>query len=157
MSVYEDIAAIVGKERITDRNLDRICYSHDLAPLSDELIKGFGGVKPDVIVRPDKSSQVVDIMKYAHQMNIPVTPRGGGSWGLGGVLPIGGGIVIDLGGMNHIIEFNIEDEYVTVETGVEWKRLSDTIKKMAFMWVRVLQALRSLQLAVIFQPAVLLE
>ena len=39
MSVYEDIAAVVGKERITDSNLDRICYSHDLAPLSDELIK----------------------------------------------------------------------------------------------------------------------
>jgi FAD/FMN-containing dehydrogenase len=132
MSVYEDIAAVVGKERITDSDLDRICYSHDLAPLSDELIKGFGGGKPDVIVRPDKTSQVVDIMKYAHQRNIPVTPRGGGSWGLGGVLPIGGGIVIDLGGMNRIIEFNIEDEYVTLETGVEWKRLSDTIKKHGF-------------------------
>jgi FAD/FMN-containing dehydrogenase len=132
MSIYEDIAAVVGKERISDSNLDRICYSHDLAPLSDELIKGFGGGKPDVIVRPDKTSQVVDIMKYAHKRNIPVTPRGGGSWGLGGVLPIGGGIVIDLGGMNHIIEFNIEDENVTLETGVEWKRLSDTIKKHGF-------------------------
>ena len=38
MSVYEDIAAVVGKERITDSNLDRICYSHDLAPLSDKLM-----------------------------------------------------------------------------------------------------------------------
>ncbi len=132
MSVYEDIAAIVGKERITDNKLDRICYSHDLAPLPDELIKGFGGCRPEVVVRPDNSSQIADIMKYAHQRSLPVTPRGGGSWGLGGVLPIGGGIVMDLGGMNRIIELNTEDEYVTLETGVEWKRLADAINKHGF-------------------------
>ena len=132
MFVYEDIVTIVGKERTTESNLDRICYGHDLAPLPDELLRGFGVSKPDVVVRPDKISHVVDVMRYASQRNIPVTPRGGGSWGLGGVLPIGGGIVIDLSGMNRIIEVNIEDEYVTLETGVEWKRLSDTIKKHGF-------------------------
>ena len=132
MSVYEDIVTIVGKERTTESNLDRICYGHDLAPLPDELLRGFGVSKPDVVVRPDKISHVVDVMRYASQRNIPVTPRGGGSWGLGGVLPIGGGIVIDLSGMNRIIELNIEDEYVTIETGLEWKRLSDKIKKHGF-------------------------
>ncbi|MFH2046417.1 MAG: FAD-binding oxidoreductase [Pseudomonadota bacterium] len=132
MSVYEDIAAIVGKEKISESNLDRICYSHDLAPLPDDLLKGFGVAKPDVVVRPANLSHIADIMKYASQKNIPVTPRGGGSWGLGGVLPIGGGIVLDLSGMNRIIEVNTEDEYVTVETGVEWKRLTNTIKKHGF-------------------------
>ena len=133
MSVYEDIAPIVGKERITDSNLDRVCYSHDLAPLPDDLLKGLGVTKPDIVVRPDNLSHIVDIMKYASQKNVPVTPRGGGSWGLGGVLPIGGGIVIDLNGMNRIIDLNIEDEYVTLETGVEWKRLSDAIEKYGFL------------------------
>jgi FAD/FMN-containing dehydrogenase len=132
MSVYEDIAAIVGKERTTDSNLDLICYGHDLAPLPDEVLKGFGVAKPDVVVRPANLSHVSGIMEYAYQKNIPVTPRGGGSWGLGGVLPIGGGIVIDLSGMNRIIEVNIEDEYVTLETGIEWKRLNDRIKKHGF-------------------------
>ncbi|SPD74727.1 hypothetical protein PITCH_A310005 [uncultured Desulfobacterium sp.] len=132
MSLYEDIAAIVGKERATESNLDRICYGHDLAPLPDELLKGLGVSKPDVVIRPDKVSHVVDVMKYALRRNVPVTPRGGGSWGLGGVLPIEGGIVIDLSGMNHIIELNTEDEYVTIETGLEWKRLSDKIKKHGF-------------------------
>lgn len=132
MSVYEDIAAIVGKERISDSSLDRICYSHDLAPLTDDLLKGFGVGKPDVVVMPGSLSHVADIMKYASQKYIAVTPRGGGSWGLGGVLPVGGGIVIDLSGMNRIIEVNIEDEYVTLETGVEWKRLSNTVKKHGF-------------------------
>lgn len=132
MSVYEDIAAIVGEERISESNLDRICYSHDLAPLPDDLLKGFGATKPDVVVRPGNLSHVADIMKYASGKNIPVSPRGGGSWGLGGVIPVGGGIVLDLSGMNRIIEVNIEDEYVTVETGVEWKRLTNAIKKHGF-------------------------
>jgi len=132
MSVYEDIAAIVGKDRISDNKLDLICYSHDLAPLPDELIKGFGGFKPDIVVRPENISQVADIMKYANKRSIPVTPRGGGSWGLGGVLPIDGGIVIDLCEMNRIIELNHEDEYITMEAGLEWKRLLDTLQKYGF-------------------------
>lgn len=133
MSAYEDIAAIVGKERVSKSNLDRICYSHDLAPLPDDLLKGFGVSRPDIIVRPADSSHIADIMKYAFQKNIPVTPRGGGSWGLGGVLPVGAGIVLDLSGMNRIIEVNTEDEYVTLETGVEWKRLITAINKRGFI------------------------
>lgn len=84
MTLIEDITAIAGKENVTDDELELICFSRDLAPIPDELLKGFGQIKPDVAARPTQVSQVADIVKYAFQKNIPVIPRGGGSWGLGG-------------------------------------------------------------------------
>ena len=35
--IYRKLASLVGKERVTESNLDRILYSHDLAPLPKEL------------------------------------------------------------------------------------------------------------------------
>ncbi len=132
MSIYEDISAIAGEKNTSNNPLDLICYSHDLAPIPDGLIKAYGALSPDLVVRPDNISRVSEIMKYAHHNNVPVTPRSGGSWGMGGVLPMDGGIVLDLNGMNHIKEIIEADEYVTVETGMEWKRLSDMLDKRGF-------------------------
>ena len=50
-------------------------------------------------------------MKIAHRHRVPVTPRGTGTSVTGAVLPIRGGLLLDLHLMNHILEINREDFY----------------------------------------------
>ncbi len=124
--IYKNLANIVGEERVSVSNLDRIIYSHDIAPLPKELSVVFKTV-PDIVVKPRNATDVSKIMKYAVKYNIPVTPRGGASWSFGGVVPAFGGIVLDMASMQEILEINKENLFVTVEPGVNWKKLYDTL------------------------------
>jgi glycolate oxidase len=119
---------IVEKDQISTNKLDLICYSADLAPLPDSLLKSYGMLGPEVVVRPRNVKEISEIVAFAHQRDIPVTPRGAGTTATGGVLPMEGGIVLDLCSLNNILELNEEDEYVRVETGLEFQRLIDWLE-----------------------------
>lgn len=73
---------------------------------------------PWIVVRPENTSQVQEILKYANQNLIPVIPRGGGSGMCGQTVPILGGIVLDMKRMNKILEINTADVYCRVQPGV---------------------------------------
>lgn len=126
MSLYNDISSIVGEANVSESEFDILCYSRDLASsIPDELLKAYGLLGPDLVALARKVEHVSAVLAYAHEKGIPVIPRAAGTWALGGVLPLDGGIVLDMCNMDRIIEFNPEDEYVRVEPGVEWKRLID--------------------------------
>lgn len=124
--IYRNLADIVGVDRVSESNIDRLLYSHDLAPLPKELSIVFKTV-PDIVVKPRNADDVSKIMKFAIKHNVPVTPRGGASWSFGGVVPAFGGIVLDMASMQEILEINKENLFVTVEPGVNWKKLYDTL------------------------------
>jgi glycolate oxidase len=73
---------------------------------------------PWVVIRPNNTLQVQKIMEYANQDTIPVIARGGGSGMCGQVVPTQGGIILDMKGMNRILEINLPDVYCRVEPGV---------------------------------------
>ncbi|WP_040215211.1 FAD-binding oxidoreductase [Clostridium polynesiense] len=96
-------------------------YSHD------EL----GGVKrrPDVVIQASNAEEVSKIMKYAYEKRIPVTPRGSGTGLVGASVPIYGGIMIDLSGMNKILELDEENLTLTVEPGVLLMEISKFVEE----------------------------
>jgi glycolate oxidase len=124
--IYKKLADIIGEERISESNIERLLHSHDLAPLPKEISLAFKTM-PDIIVKPANAKDVSKIMKFAIENNIPIIPKGGSTWALGGVVPSSGGIVLDMGSMQEILEINENDLYVTVEPGVNWKYLYDTL------------------------------
>ena len=132
MDIYSALAEVVGEENVSQNELDLLCYSHDLAPMPEELLHAYGMIPPLVVVRPKNIEEVSKILVYANKNKIPINTRGGGSWALGGTLPIEGGIVLDISGMDRILELNEKDEYVKVEGGVVWKHLMDYLEKKSF-------------------------
>ena len=111
--IYKNLMDIVGEQRVSKSNLDRLLYSHDIAPIPKEMSLIFKTI-PDIVVKPRDATDVSKIMKYAVKNSIPVIPRGGASWTFGGVVPNFGGIVLDMGSMQEILEINKENLYVTV-------------------------------------------
>jgi len=124
--IYIKLANIVGKDRVSDSKLERFLYSHDIAPLPKEISLAFKNI-PDIVVQPRDATDVSKIMKLAVKNNIPITPRGGASWYFGGAVPAFGGIVLDMGSMQEILEINKENLFVTVEPGISWKKLYDIL------------------------------
>lgn len=81
--------------------------------------------RPEVLVIPASTTEVAEIMRYANKHNLPVTPRGQGTGLVGGAVPLYGGILLDMSGMNKILELDEENLTLTVEPGV---LLMDVIK-----------------------------
>lgn len=78
----------------------------------------YGTFLPEAVVEPVCTKQVSDIMRYANEKNIPVTPRGSGTGLCGGAVALYGGILLSLAKMDKIIEFDLGNFTVTTEPGV---------------------------------------
>ncbi len=108
---FEEISALVGDpERVMFGEGIGEEYSHD------EL--GFLRQSPDIVVKAMSTEEVSKVMAYANKHTIPVTPRGAGTGLVGAAVPAKGGIVLDLSGMNRILELDRDNLAVTVEPGV---------------------------------------
>ncbi|MBW1931477.1 MAG: FAD-binding oxidoreductase, partial [Deltaproteobacteria bacterium] len=94
MSIIEEISEIVGPDRVFSDRIECLCYSRDMSVHQ--------GV-PDAVIFPKTTEQVSAIMKLAHRDKIPVTARGSGTSTTGAVLPVRGGLLMDLHLMNNIL------------------------------------------------------
>ncbi len=72
----------------------------------------------ELLLFPESTEHVSEIMKIAYKNRIPVTPRGAGTGLSGGALPAWGGIVMSFEKMNRIIELDRENLTITTEPGV---------------------------------------
>ncbi|UCF07639.1 MAG: FAD-binding oxidoreductase, partial [Thermoplasmata archaeon] len=113
-------------------SFERRLYSHDLASLPKMMEMGFK-MMPDLVVKPKSATEIAEIVKIAVEEGIPIVPRGGASWGLGGAMPVEGGIVIDMTRMNKVLDIDEENLHVTVESGITWKLLHEILIKNGYL------------------------
>src|SRR6266849_2362450 len=88
--------------------------------------------KPDVVVFPTITEQVVQIVRLCNELNVPFLPRGAGTSLAGGCLPVGGGVMIALTRMKRILEVSTRDRYAVVEPGVVNLWLTNHLKPQGF-------------------------
>src|SRR6267142_29243 len=84
--------------------------------------------KPDVVVFPTTTEQIVQIVQACNEFGVPFLPRGAGTSLAGGCLPVGGGVMIALTRMKRILEVNVRDRYAVVEAGVVNVWLTNALK-----------------------------
>ena len=85
-------------------------YAHD------EL--SAGRYMPQALIKAEDEGQISAVMRYANARLIPVVARGAGTGLVGGAVALHGGIMIDLSGMDRILELDKENLTVTVQPGV---------------------------------------
>jgi 4-cresol dehydrogenase (hydroxylating) len=83
------------------------------------------------IVRPGSSDKVQKVVTIARQKRIPIYVYSTGkNWGYGSRVPqANNSLLVDLGRMNKILDYNEELGYVTVEPGVTQQQLYDFLKE----------------------------
>ncbi|GLW90492.1 FAD-binding oxidoreductase [Actinokineospora globicatena] len=73
---------------------------------------------PDLVVFAKDVDDVQRTVAYAAAHNVPVVPRGAGSGVAGGAVAGAGTIVLDLSGLNRIVEIRSDEAIAVVEPGV---------------------------------------
>jgi glycolate oxidase len=82
---------------------------------------------PLAVVKARTIADVQTLMRFATEHRLPVVPRGAGTGLAGGAAGTDGSIVVDVSGMNRILEISLPDELAVVEPGVLNQDLSDAV------------------------------
>ena len=91
--------------------------------------KWFAHRRPDFAACPKTSAEVAAVMKVASEYRLPVTTRGAGYGYVGGSVPVRGGVVLAMKGMNRIKEIDRADFVAVVEPGVVTGDLQSAARK----------------------------
>jgi D-lactate dehydrogenase (cytochrome) len=92
---------------------------------ADDLERHGGGVftyhapvHPDAVIYPESRDEVVGVLRFANEHLIPIVPFGKGSSLEAHTLPLHGGISLDLGRMDRILEVRPDDFMARVQPGL---------------------------------------
>ncbi len=83
-----------------------------------------------IVVKPETTQEVSQIMQFANEQKIPVFVRGGGTGLSGGAIPTKPGIVLSMERMNRIIEIDDKNLMAVCEAGVTLRQLLDAVEKI---------------------------
>ncbi|HZT79176.1 MAG TPA: FAD-linked oxidase C-terminal domain-containing protein [Gemmataceae bacterium] len=110
MTLLDRLRGIVGPGGLLTSPSDLLVYECDGYTIEKN--------RPDVVVFPTTTEQVVEVVKACNAFDVPFLPRGAGTSLAGGCLPVGGGVMIALTRMKRILEVSTRDRYAVVEAGV---------------------------------------
>lgn len=120
-TLADDLARFIPFDRISVTRADRDQHSRDQSAHAPHL--------PDAVVWVQSTQEVSDILKYANARRIPVTAWGAGTSIEGNPIPVRGGIVLDFGQMDKILEIHQSDFQVTVQPGVLYKDMNKILAR----------------------------
>ncbi|KAI5927239.1 hypothetical protein F4810DRAFT_699099 [Camillea tinctor] len=124
-AAWAEFAAIVGKENVSTLEDDLHTHANsDWSSYRNEKLQ-----KPFMVVYPASTEEVSEVMKICHARRIPVVGYSGGTSLEGHFTPTRGGICIDFGRMNKILELHKDDLDVVVQPAVGWELLNEQIGK----------------------------
>jgi len=123
MDLLKRLQDICGPEHVSDVLADRMCYRRDCGPTP-------GGV-PDIIVRPESTAEVVEIVKAANEAQKPIFIWGRATTFVDfGVKE--GCIVMALDLMNRVLKIDLENQVVTTEPGAIWHAVDSELNELGW-------------------------
>ena len=83
-------------------------------------------VTAQLVVTPRTQDEVVTILAAAYRYAVPVTPRGAGTGNYGQAMPLSGGVILDLTGLDRVV--SISKDRVRAEAGIILEKLDEQTK-----------------------------
>ncbi|MDE2059101.1 MAG: FAD-binding protein [candidate division NC10 bacterium] len=109
--IIRELAAIVGRDWVIADSGELTVYECDGMTYLEKAM-------PDVVVLPDSTEQVVEVVRLCDREQLPFVPRGAGTGLSGGAIAVAGGVIIGLNRMNRILEIDLANQRAVVEPGL---------------------------------------
>src|SRR4029434_9486387 len=126
--IVEKLKEIVGPQFVSTNPIDKINYQHTLA---------YGAYRalPDVIVRVESDARgnhsVAKILQFDNEHKIPIVAKGGVGMGISS--PLKGGILLDMLGMDKILDVNPTLQYLIAEGGASVYAIHHALRQHGLM------------------------
>ncbi|MGI9480835.1 MAG: FAD-linked oxidase C-terminal domain-containing protein [Hyphomicrobiales bacterium] len=124
--IAADLRKIVPGEGVIDEAEEMKVYESDGLTAYAQV--------PLLVVLPETTDQVARILKYAHENNLKVVPRGAGTSLSGGALPLADGILLGLGKFNKVLEVDYANRCAVVQPGVTNLAITEAVAGEGFYY-----------------------
>ena len=126
IEIVKDLRKIIKDENVLD-------HEDQLRPFETDALTAYKK-KPLVVVFPENTKEVSDILKYCNHNRIKVVPRGAGTGLSGGALPLADSILLCLGKFSKIINIDYQNRCVTAQPGVTNLSITQAIEHKGFYY-----------------------
>ncbi|UCG03197.1 MAG: FAD-binding oxidoreductase [Candidatus Heimdallarchaeota archaeon] len=117
LNTFQDAGMIVFRKKY-----ERLLYSRDIGDIP-KIIRLLFNLNCLAVLQPKDISELRSIIDLCEQYRIPLIPRGAGTSGYGGTVPIKNGIIVLLTNFDKVIAIDEENHTVEVECGITWENL----------------------------------
>ncbi|MFG1330740.1 FAD-linked oxidase C-terminal domain-containing protein [Xanthobacter autotrophicus] len=124
--IIADLKAIVPGEGV-------IAHEREMRPYESDALTAYKQL-PLVVVLPSTTAQVAAVLKYCHDNEIRVVPRGAGTSLSGGALPLEDAVLLGLGKFNKILEIDTPNRCAVVQPGVTNLGISKAVDHLGFYY-----------------------
>ncbi|MGE7120699.1 FAD-binding oxidoreductase [Peribacillus sp. NPDC046944] len=121
VGLVKALKEVLSESQVTENQTVRELHGRDESYHATSL--------PDIVVFPETTQQVSEVVKVASIHKVSVVPFGLGSSLEGHVIPYQHGITIDFSLMNKVLEVRGDDFLVKVQPGVTRSQLNKELKK----------------------------
>jgi glycolate oxidase len=121
----DKLVQLLGPRGYLDRPEDLSLYEYDAS---------VDKARPDIVVFPGSTEDVVSIVRISHEFKVPIVGRGAGTGLSGGAIAVAGGIMIGFARMNRILEVDLENERAVVQPGVVNLDISQAVEPYGYYY-----------------------
>ena len=92
------------------------------------------GRTPCAVVFAENREQIKKTLELAEKLEVPVTPRAGGTSRVGGAVPVAGGIVLAVSKMNQILDIDTAELSAVIEPGVSLSEFHTAVEALGLFY-----------------------
>ena len=89
---------------------------------------------PLIVVLPETTEQVRQVLSYCHQEGIKVVPRGAGTSLSGGALPLADGVLLAMAKFNRVLDIDFDNRCAVVQPGVTNLAVTQAVEHAGFYY-----------------------
>jgi glycolate oxidase len=110
-----------------------IANEHEMRPYESDGLTAYRQL-PLVVVLPETTEQVSQVLRYCHQAGVKVVPRGAGTSLSGGALPLLDGVLLGMAKFNRVLEIDFENRAAVVQPGVTNLAVTRAVEHAGFYY-----------------------
>jgi len=105
----------------------------ELAPFECDGLSAYRR-QPLLVAMPTDAEQVQAVLAACNALGVPVVARGAGTGLSGGALPLERGVLLNLSGMNKILQVDPDNRLARVQPGVRNLQISEAVKSLGLYY-----------------------
>ncbi|MBN9051286.1 MAG: FAD-binding protein [Rhizobiales bacterium] len=110
-----------------------IAAEREMRPFESDGLPAYKQL-PMVVVLPETTGQVAEVLRYCHANGIKVVPRGAGTSLSGGALPLADGVLLGMAKFNRVREIDFDNRVAVVEPGVTNLAVTKAVEHEGFYY-----------------------
>lgn len=124
--IVKDLQRIIPGEGVISEEIE-------LRPYETDALTAYRQI-PLAVVLPETVEQVSQVLKYCHENEVKVVPRGAGTSLSGGALPLADSVLMSMMKFNQILDIDLPNRAVVVQPGVTNLGITHAVQHEGFYY-----------------------